>query len=458
MTDSPFEPVLRPLRQRRLRIILLVTTLVATAAVTYFLTRTPADAAATGHANHATAVADSAQPVWLSAEEADRIGVTFAEVTVGSMAREVRTVAQVSYDETRVATVALKVDGWVEQLFVNITGQPVKKGEPLLELYSPMLVSAQQDLLIAHRLASEVGAGTPSARAGADELLQAARRRLAYWDVPPDVIAAIEQGGQVRKSVGFVSPVNGIVIDKLVLVGQRIMAGEPLFKIADLSRVWLEGEVFEPDLPAARLGVEVTAEFPALPGTQRNGRITYVYPTLNPETRTGRIRVELPNGDLTLKPGMYATIRFRAGARPGLSVPRSAVLATGERNLVFVKDADGMLTPRDVTLGTSTDDRIEILSGLAKGEQVVASGTFLLDAESNLGTALGGMGNMPGMDLKAPSSGPGPRSSPTTPRKNQQVPGDTAMSAMPGMEMPAPPAKADTPASPTGGADAHSNH
>ena len=424
MTDSPFEPVLGPSRKRLLRISLLVAALVATAAVTYFLTRKPAGSAAAGHADHATAAADGAQPVMLSAQDAGRIGVTFAEVTVGSMAREVRTVAQVSYDETRVATVALKVDGWVEQLFVNITGQPVRKGEPLLELYSPMLVSAQQDLLIAHRLVTDVAAGTPSARGGADELLQAARRRLTYWDVPSDAIAAIEQGGQVRKAVGFVAPVNGIVVEKLVLVGQRIMAGEPLYKIADLSRVWLEGEVFEPDLPAARLGLEVMAEFPALPGTQRAGRITYVYPTLNPETRTGRIRVELPNNDLALKPGMYATIRFRAAGRTGLSAPRSAVLATGERNLVFVKDTDGMLTPRDVTLGAMTDDRIEILTGLAAGEQVVSSGTFLLDAESNLGAALGGMGNMPGMDLKAPTKGPA----------------------------------SDSSAPPKGGADAHSNH
>ncbi len=181
------------------------------------------------------------------------------------------------------------------------------------------------------------------------------------------------------------------------------MAGQPLFTIADLSRVWLEGEVFEPDLAAAREGLEVTAEFPALPGAERRGRITYVYPTLDPETRTGRIRVELPNADLALKPGMYATIRFRGPVRQTLTVPRSAVLATGERNFVFVADADGMFTPRTVTLGAATDDRIEILGGLTAGEQVVASGTFLLDAESNLGAAMGGMGDMPGMDMKAPS-------------------------------------------------------
>ena len=172
-----------------------------------------------------------------------------------------------------------------------------------------------------------------------------------------------------------------------------------------------------------------------MPGTRRTGRITYVYPTLDPETRTGRIRVELSNPDLALKPGMYATIRFLAPVREALSVPRSAVLATGERTFVFVTDADGMFTPRNVTAGAATDDRIEILSGLTAGERVVASGTFLLDAESNLGAIMGGMGDMPGMDVKAPST--------------RGVLRDTAKGKMPGMAMPAESA---------GGADARTNH
>jgi len=435
MTNSPFSARQMSPRRRSVMAGLAVGALLGTAAIVFLVTRAPVPGSLEAHDHAAPATADTAQRVMLSAVDAARIGVTFAVATRGPMQREVRTVAQVSYDETRVASVALKVDGWVEQLDVNITGQAVRKGEPLLELYSPMLVSAQQELLVAHRLVTEVGTGTPSARDGADHLLQAARQRLAYWDVPPQVIAAVEQSGQVRKNVPFLSPVGGIVVEKPVLAGQRVMAGEVLFKIADLSRVWLEGEVFEPDLPAARPGLEVTAEFPALPGEQRTGRITYVYPTLDPETRTGRIRVELSNPDLALKPGMYATIRFRAPAREALSVPRSAVLATGERTFVFVTDSDGMFTPRNVSIGTATDDWIEILSGLAPGERVVASGTFLLDAESNLGAIMGGMGNMPGMDVKAPSAANAVR--------------DTAKAKMPGMAMPAESA---------GGADAHTHH
>jgi Cu(I)/Ag(I) efflux system membrane fusion protein len=172
--------------------------------------------------------------------------------------------------------------------------------------------------------------------------------------------------------------------------------------------VWLEGEVFERDLPAARLGQPVTAEFAALPGTVRAGRIAYVSPTLDPATRTARVRVELANPGLQLKPGMYATLRFSARSAPALSVPRSAVLVTGERALAFVKRADGSFEPRPVTLGQTTEERLEILEGLAAGDTVVASATFLVDAESNLGTSLGGMGDMPGMDIRPPAAAPSP--------------------------------------------------
>lgn len=437
MTDSPIAGRASLLLGRGARTVLVLVALLATTAVAFWVTREPAGTDPSPDHNHvSSAAADSARPVMLSAEEASRIGVTLTEVRRGPMAREVRTVAQVAYDETRVATIALKVDGWVERLYVNITGQPVRKGEPLLELYSPMLVSAQEELLIARRLAAEVEAGTATAQSGADALLASARRRLIYWDIAPDIVAQVERSGQVRKALPLASPVSGIVVEKPVLVGQRVMAGAPLYQIADLGRVWLEGEVFEPDLVATRVGLEVTAEFAALPGVQRRGRITYVYPTLDPETRTGRIRVELPNADLALKPGMYATIRFRGKAREALTVPRSAVLATGERNFVFVAEADGMFTPRDVSLGAATDDRIEILAGLTDGERVVASGTFLLDAESNLGTAMGGMGDMPGMDMKAPS----PRG---TPRRDTTPSSD----AMRGMSMP-----------PAGGANARTDH
>jgi Cu(I)/Ag(I) efflux system membrane fusion protein len=345
-----------------------------------------------------------------------RIGITFSRVERGRLDRVVRTVAQVTYDETRVTQVVPRVDGYVERLFVNYTGQRVARGERLFAIYSPMLVTAQQELLLAQRLTEQVAGGTPDAVQGAAELLESARRRLLYWEVPADVIDEVLRSGSITRTITLRSPVAGVVVEKPILAGQRIMAGEVAYRIADLRQVWIEGEVFEPDLPATRVGQVVSAEFPALPGEIRNGRIGYVYPTLNPETRTARVRVELPNPGLQLKPGMYATFRFSASTPAVLSVPRSAILATGKRSLVFVRDpAAGTLQPREVTTGQATDDRIEILTGLAEGETVVASATFLVDAESNLGTALGGMASMPGMDLPTPPEHQGHDQAPAHP-------------------------------------------
>jgi Cu(I)/Ag(I) efflux system membrane fusion protein len=345
-----------------------------------------------------TAADSAGSPVMLTPEAAKRIGVTYAVVERGSLVAEVRTVGLVTYDETRVKTIAPKVDGYVEQLFVSFTGQPVEENDPLLRIYSPMLVTAQEELLLAKKLAADVSNGSPEAVRNAESLLSGARRRLKYWDIPDEDVARVERTGEVQKTLTLRSPLRGVVVQKNVSSGQRIMAGDAVYQVADLREVWLEGEVFERDLAAMRLGETVSAEFAALPGQPRHGRIVYVSPTISAETRTMKVRVALSNADLMLKPGMYATIHIRGDARTNvLSVPRSAVLVTGTRVLVFVKGADGMLTPREVELGGNTDDRVEILRGVKAGETVVASATFLVDAESNLGSALGAMANMPGM-------------------------------------------------------------
>jgi Cu(I)/Ag(I) efflux system membrane fusion protein len=292
----------------------------------------------------------------------------------------------------------------VERLFADYTGRYVRAGEPLLALYAPMAVATQQELVLARRLERDVAAGTPEAQASARSAVDAARQRLRLWEVPEETVAEVERTGAVQRTVTLRTPFAGYVIEKSVLLGQRVMPGDPLYKVADLSVVWLEGEIFERDLPALRVGGEAMATFQALPGTERRGRIRYIYPTLNPETRTARVRVELANRDLALKPGMYATLRFSGPIAEGLSVPRSAVVVTGRRNLVFLKAADGRFVPREVELGITADDRAQILGGLAAGDTVVASATFLIDAESNLGSQLGGMGNMPGMDMAPPES------------------------------------------------------
>ena len=398
-SEVPFAP------QRgtsRWRAVLLAALVVAAIVIAWILTRitpvaTPAPAG----------VADTSglgMPVALSERDQQRIGVTFAAVERAPLERDVRTVAQVTFDETRVRTISPLIEGWVDQLFVNFTGQTVRAGQALFTIYAPMVVAAQEELLLAQRLGADVSGGTADAVRGAEDLVQSARRRLEYWGVSASEVRAIEASGAVRRTVTLRSPYPGVIIEKLVAAGQRIMPGDVAYRIADLSRVWLEGEVFEQDLPAVRLGLSVQAEFTALPGDLRSGTLTYIYPTVNPETRTARIRVELANPGMVLKPGMYGTIRFTAPSPSVVSVPRSAVLSTGERNLVFLRSGDGQFVPRLVTLGRTTHDRVEIVSGLSVGDTVVASATFLMDAESNLGALFGGMGNMPGMDMTAPSS------------------------------------------------------
>lgn len=393
MNTTPNHP-----RRRAIGITIFAVAMLATLVAVYLLTREKEDAATAAHNHAAAPAADSALSVMLTAEGARRIGVTYAPVVLGALTTEIRTAGQVTYDETRVTSVSLKIDGWVEELYVNYTGQPVQQGQALLSIYSPMLVSAQQELLLSQQLTADVAAGTSEARSGAAELRESARRRLAFWDIPASEIDRIERTGEVRKTLVLPASASGVVIEKNVLVGQRVMAGDALYRIADLSIVWLEGEVFERDLARVRLGQQVTAEFEVLPGKPRTGRISYIYPTLTAETRTARVRVELANPGFVLKPGMYATILVRGrGPEGALSVPRSALLSTGTRSLVFVKRADGVLEPREVVPGAVTTERVQILKGLAAGDTVVASATFLVDAESNLGSALRGMENMPGM-------------------------------------------------------------
>lgn len=391
-------------RVSRRNIALAGTAVLASAGiVAWLLTRMPAPERTKASENHSGMAMPAAMPVTLTSAQANRIGVTYAVATVGVSGREIRTVGQVTFDETRVKTVSPKVEGWVDRLIVNFTGQPVQSGQALLTIYSPMLVTAQEELLLARRLISDIAGGTTEARRTADEMVESARRRLAYWDISPTEIAAIERTGRVRKTLTLRSPFSGYVLEKNVLEGQRVMMGDALYKLADLSEVWVEGEVFERDLPAVRLGQTVTAEFEGLAGEQRNGRITYIYPTVNPETRTARVRVAMTNQGMRLKPGMYATLRMNAASSvAALGVPRAAVLQTGERSLVFVKMRNGQLQPREVKVGTASGDRIEVVSGLSPGDTVVASATFLVDAESNLSSLTGGMANMPGMDMGSP--------------------------------------------------------
>jgi Cu(I)/Ag(I) efflux system membrane fusion protein len=398
---SPFEAS-DPSRSRRvLRLALSALVVLAALLVTFVMTRETPEATAAAEHNHGAPASTASAPVMLDAEAARRIGITFAPVTIGSLATEIRSVGQVTWDETRTTAIAPKLDGWVERLHVNFTGQEVSQGEPLLDIYSPMLVTAQEELLLAQRLARDVANGTPEARRSADDMLASARRRLQYWDIPAADIERIERTGQASRTLTLRATSRGVVIEKLVVSGQRIMAGETLYRLADLGSVWVDGQVFEQDLAHVRNGQRVSVDIQAYPGQRWAGRVMYIYPEVDAATRTARIRVELPNAGMRLKPGMFATIHLEGALRGGtavVTVPRSAVLATGQRSIAFLRTPGGMLEPREVVTGAATDDRIEIISGLAAGDTVVASATFLVDAESNLRSALGSMGGMPGMD------------------------------------------------------------
>jgi Cu(I)/Ag(I) efflux system membrane fusion protein len=390
----------------RNQIILSAVVVISATALVAFKMRSgdqpPAQQATAGH-NHAAMGGGSGggegQPVKLDTEGARRIGVTFAKVEHRSLPLSVTTVGTVAYDETKLATVNPKIEGWVEKLYVDFTGAPVKKGDRLLDIYSPALVSAQEELVLAARLARDAEAGRPAENA--QELLRSARRRLAYWDIPQDEIQRIETTGETSKTLTLRAPASGIVVEKNVVEGDRIMPGMTVYRIADLSRVWIEANVFEKDLALVRNGQSARVTFEAYPGREYTGRVSYVYPTVSVETRTAQVRLALANPDLSLKPGMYAQISLTVPpSPPTLVVPRSAVLETGERSLVFVRAEDGTLMPREVKPGRTSGREMELLDGVEAGETVVSSAAFLVDAESNLGNMA-----MPGMDMGSPSSG-----------------------------------------------------
>ncbi len=347
------------------------------------------DAAAGGHDMAAMGVGgDVKQPVVLDEAAARLIGVAFATVEHRVLPGFVQTVGTVVYDETRLTTVNPKIEGWIEHLYVDFTGAPIREGEPLMDVYSPALVSAQEELILAVKLVREAKSGRPLTNA--EELLTSARRRLAYWDIPEDEIRRIEERREPSKTLMLRSPATGIVVEKNVVEGDRIVGGMTVYRIADLSRVWIEADIFEKDLALVREHQGALISFQAYPGEVYTGRVTYVYPTVSVQSRTARVRLELSNPDLAFKPGMYAQIRLESlPTEPTLVVPRSAVIATGERALVFVQGAEGALWPREVQPGRTAGQYMQILSGLEMGERIVSSAAFLVDAESNLGTMTG---------------------------------------------------------------------
>ncbi len=353
------------------------------------------EAESAGEPSAADTAVTGRQPVHLTTEQERALGVVYTAARREALSRTIRTVGRIEAPEPNVADITPKIEGFVETLFVASTGETVRRGQAILSIYSPELVAAQEELLTAMRLAESVDPAATEARRSADQMLNAARRRLAYWDITPEQIDRLERTGEVTKTLTLVSPVHGIVLEKEVLEGQRVMPGMRLYRIADLTQLWVEGEVFEQDLQFVREGAQAHIEVAAYPGEHIMGQVSFVYPTVDVRSRTNRVRVTVPNPGLRLKPGMFATIFFDALiGDEDITVPMEAVVVTGERNLVFVRSGAGMLVPREVTLGARVGARVQILSGLVEGETIVASSNFLVDAESRLaGTAQ----SMPGM-------------------------------------------------------------
>ena len=344
--------------------------------------------------------------VRLTTAQLTTFGVTFGTVERRTLSADVRTVGTVMMDESRMASVTPKINGYVERLYVNTTGQPVRRGQPLAEVYSPELLAAEEELLLARRLDHTVGqSAVPGVPSSSGELLAAARRRLRLWDVSDAQIDDVLRTGRARRTITLYSPVTGVVTEKKVILGQAVQAGMELYAVADLSAVWVDVQVRETEAADLRTGTGADLEFATYPGRTYKGRVTFIYPTVAEQTRSVRARVSVANSDGQLKPGMYATVHLSSPTRSALAVPRTAVVQTGERAVVFVDQGNGALKPVDVATGRAAGEYVEILSGLEPGQRVVTSAQFLLDSESNLAEVMksmigtsGGSG-MAGMDM-----------------------------------------------------------
>ena len=336
--------------------------------------------------------------VHLTASQVREFGVTYGTVDQRTLTSEVRTVGTVMTDESRTASVTPKINGFVERLYVNTTGQPVRRGEALAEVFSPDVLAAEEELLLARGLDRSIGqSAVPGVPASRGELLAAARRRLRLWDVSDAQIDEVLRTGKPRRTVTFYSPVTGIITEKKVTVGEAVQAGTMLYAVADLSAVWVEVQLREADAGQVHVGSAVDLEFAAFPGQPFKGRVAFVYPTVMEQSRAIRARVAVANADRRLKPGMYATVSVTSPSRMTLTAPRTAIIQTGERAVAFVDIGNGALKPVDVVIGKTVGEYVEILSGLDPGQRVVTSAQFLLDSESNLAEVMKGMAGMAGM-------------------------------------------------------------
>ena len=335
----------------------------------------------------------TAPTIFISPEKQQLIGVKTSEVKMRSLQKSIRAVGRVDYDERKLAVVTLRTSAWIQDLFVDYTGKYVKRGDPLFTVYSPELVSAQQEFLLARAAAQETNStvevtqnsGMNSYTSGSSTLLKTARERLRLWQFTDEQMKDLERTGVAETYVTIRSPISGYVTEKMAVKGMRVEPQITLYRIADLSTVWINADVYEYELPSVKVGQTAEIDFPYNTSQKPlQGKIIYIFPYLNPTTRVGRVRVEFPNPNLMLKPEMFVNVNLRIDLGKKLAVQHDAVLNTGTEQYVFVDKGNGYFEPRAVKLIGETDEYYAIGGGLKPGERVVTSANFILDSESRL--------------------------------------------------------------------------
>jgi Cu(I)/Ag(I) efflux system membrane fusion protein len=336
----------------------------------------------------------AANQIRISTEKVQKLGVRTEVAKLRSLDRVLRAAGRIEPDERRIYAITPKFEGYVERLHVNATGQPVGKGQPLFEVYSPELVSAQREYAIAAQGVDSLQDAGGEAQRGMRQLADSSLMRLKNWDISEEQLKALAKSGETKRTLTFRSPVAGVITEKKALQGMRFMPGEALYQVADLSAVWVVADVFEQDIGLVKSGAKATVRINAYPDKSFTGAITYVYPTLNAETRTVPVRVEVANAAQLLKPGMFAQVELPVAAKGSVvTIPTSAVIDSGTRRIVLIQAGEGRFEPREVKLGARSDTYVEVIEGVKDGEPVVVAANFLIDAESNLKAAVGGFGH-----------------------------------------------------------------
>jgi Cu(I)/Ag(I) efflux system membrane fusion protein len=347
----------------------------------------------------------SANQVKISTDKVQKLGVRTEAAQLRNLDKIVRAAGRVEPDERRVYAISPKFEGYVERLHVNVTGQPVGRGQPLFEVYSPELVSAQREYAIAAQGVESLKDADEATQSGMKQLAQSSLLRLKNWDISEAQIKALMQSGETKRTLTFRSPVAGVITEKKALQGMRFMPGEELYQVADLSAVWVVADVFEQDIGSINTGATANVRINAYPDKLFSGKVSYVYPTLNAMTRTVPVRVELANPGLLLKPGMFAQMELPVSANGAVvTVPLSAVIDSGTRQIVLIEQGEGRFEPREVKPGARSDTHVEVIDGVKEGEKVVVAANFLIDAESNLKAAVGGFGSTTTEPAKEPAA------------------------------------------------------